>query len=67
MLEVKMVNIKQNKNLNKDILEMQKYRNDWKWAREHKLIPSIELPNWMKHSKRLQLLIANEKFNDDGK
>lgn len=29
-------------------LYMVKYRNDWKYAKLHKLIPDVELPNWMK-------------------
>ena len=70
MLEIflLMVNVKENKKLNKEALDMQKYRNDYKYAKEHKFIPHVDLPNWMKQSKRLQLLIATtEKFNDDGK
>ena len=46
-------------------LFMQKYRNDLKWAKEHKFIPNIHLPNWMKPSKRLQKLISQEHFQDD--
>lgn len=43
-----MVNINENKKLDKDALDMQKYRNDWKFGREHELIPEVDYPAWMK-------------------
>ena len=56
------------KKLNKEIAEIEQYRNDYKYAKEHGFLPKIKYPNWMKQSKRLQLLISKEKFNnDDGK
>ena len=55
-----MVSIKENKKLNNDTLEMHKYRNDWKYAKDNGLIPDVPYPNWMKPRQNL-------KFQDEGK
>mgnify|MGYP001588381257 CR=1 FL=1 len=48
------------KELNKERAEIEQYRNDYKYAKEHGFIPSIPYPKWMKKEKNL-------KFNDEGK
>ena len=49
------------KKLNKERAEIEQYRNDYKYAREHKFLPDIHMPNWMKPSGRLKQLIAQEE------
>ena len=54
--------VKENKKLNNDALDMEKYRNDLKWGKENGFIPHVDLPNWMKPDKN-----AKEHFQDEGK